>query len=109
MKFRVNTALPVCLVIAGLAQAAAAETPEIALNDAVRRGVCGTAQPVSAEYLPTGELKVTCRQIASEGPLAGTGLTNEQAGVALFTVLALAVIAGDSDDSATTTTTTSTR
>jgi len=85
----------------GLAPATFAQT-ETAIDHAGRINACGAAPLVSARYLASGQLEVTCRASA----LSGTGL-GAGAGVSILAgVIVLAVLAGGGDDTVSTTTTT---
>lgn len=81
-----------------------------AMDDAVRRGVCGVdVTPTRAEYIETDEgttLHVFCPK-AGDCTLCGTGLTGAGAGGALAALILVAALAGGDENGTTTTTTTS--
>jgi hypothetical protein len=81
-----------------------------ALNAAKARVACGAGPPISAEYLPGGQIKVTCRSpsnSSSTEALRNTGITSGVAGAgALLTAVILAVAGGDDGNSTTTSTST---
>jgi len=107
-----------------VALSSAATAQETALQEATRRAVCGAKHdPVSAEYLADGRLKVICPPgsnpagvgagagagasaagAAQPALLAGTGLGG--AGAALLGAALLVIIAGNNETGTTTTTTT---
>lgn len=77
-----------------------------AVADANSRAVCGGGALVSAEYLPNGTLRATCRGAGQGVP--ETGLATGPAAAGLTAALALIVIANDDDAASSTTTTTTT-
>ena len=81
-----------------------------ALNAAKARVACGAGTPISAEYLPNGQIKVTCRSpsnSSSTEALRNTGISSGAVtGGALLTAVILSVAGGDDGNSTTTSTTT---
>lgn len=88
------------------------------MAEARARVACGSGTPVSAVYLPSGAIEVTCRQnvprrtatdaapeVASKNSLGGTGLATGPAAGAIAAAIVLGVVVGDSGNSTTTTTT----
>ncbi|MDX2485131.1 MAG: hypothetical protein QNK42_15890 [Pseudodonghicola sp.] len=79
-----------------------------AMNDAIRRGICGKdVRPVSANYANVENvktLKVKCP--ASGGALDGTTLQQQQLAAGGLGLLGLGLIMSDDNNSGTTTTTT---
>ena len=89
--------------------AALSQTSSVALGEARVRLACGTGTVVSAQYLPGGTIKVTCRGNSlgnADSVLGGTGLNPAFPGLApITTAIVVGVIAGGSGGTTTTTTT----
>lgn len=101
-------ALAAIMVVFGSSTGAGAQTPAAALGEAEARVACGGAKVVSAVYLESGALQVTCSQsTAAQTALAGTGLSTGPtlAGLAAVGVLIILTGSGGDDSVATTTTT----
>ncbi|MDE4097745.1 MULTISPECIES: hypothetical protein [Rhodobacterales] len=93
----------------------AAQGASAALNEAKSRAACGAGVPVSAQYLPGGLLKVTCRASNSQAvsetlpeAMQGTGLSPTAAAGVILSSVILLVVTGDDETGTTTTTTTTT-
>ncbi len=106
------------LMSLGAPQIANSQTVEAALAEARARVACGSGTPVSAVYLPSGAIEVTCRQnvprrtatnsaaaeTARQNPLGGTGLATGPAAAIVATAVILGIAVGDGGDSSTTST-----
>ena len=92
-----------------------------AMADAERREICGSADPVSAEYLADGSLRVLCPYgtgaagaaaaggaAAAQPLLLGAGGLSAGAAAGFLTLLVVTVAAGGDGETTTTTTTTTT-
>ncbi|MBT8154169.1 hypothetical protein KMP13_09730 [Epibacterium ulvae] len=98
-------------------QIADAQVAEAALAEARVRLACGGGTPVSAVYLPSGAIEVTCRanaprravtnsaavETARQNPLGGTGLATAPAAGVLATAVILGIVVGDGGENTTTT------
>ncbi len=98
-------------------QTADAQVAEAALAEARVRLACGSGTPVSAVYLPSGAIEVTCRangprrattnsaaaETARQNPLSGTGLATAPAAGVIATAVILGIVVGNGGESTTTT------
>ena len=98
-------------LVAGVVLGGAAYA-QSAMDMAISRGIC-TGNPVSAETLATGQLKVTCRagevnpqyasNVVQPAALAGTAISAPVAAGLLGAVVIVGALASDSSSSTTTT------
>jgi hypothetical protein len=107
--------LPMPIVFAAALLAANAANSQAlppALNLAKARVACGAGTPIAAEYLPNGQIKVTCRSpsnSSSTEALRNTGISSGAAGAgAVLTAVIMGVAGGDDGSSTTTSTSTTT-
>lgn len=113
---KVFNALAAIFFVIGTSGSVVAQDQSLAVAEANARVACGSGTVVSAQYLGTGALQVTCSQNVNpqvaETVLGGTALTTPAAAGALAVVTFLVILSGGSDNpsssSTTTTTTTST-
>ncbi len=106
------------LTLMAAGTAAQAQGGGAALTEARARLACGTGTPVSAVYLPSGAIEVTCRRnlrrvatdtaAASQNqpsdPLGGTGLTTPPVGAAVAATIILGIVVGEGGSATTTST-----
>ncbi len=107
---KITTVLAAGAMVLGASTSAFAQNT--AIETATKASVCGDVAPLSARYLASGQLEVTCPSgSVAQNAFGGTGLTPTTAGVAIGALIVLAILVGNDGDgssSSTTTTTTST-
>jgi len=95
------------LILLAISSSVSAQTVTAALASARARVACGTDVLVSATYLPTGQIQVTCARNAPNNQLPealeGTTLSTTAAAGIVTVAVFVGVIVGNDDAVATTT------